>query len=209
MVLLALCDNASDQGECYPSISCISERCSMSERGVRNHINFLIEKGYLNKQERKGRSNLFFISDPCTWCSPAPHAPLHPMQGGLHLTTKTPAPRAGGAAPRAPITITQPSKEPSLNHQSESAGDLVPVDVEKNIWLEFVKMRARIKAPLTAYAAQLIGSELDKIGGDKNAVLNQSIMSGWKGVFPIKSAHSNPDKIQRHGFEQTDYVEAI
>ncbi len=220
MVLLAMCDNASEQGSCYPSISSISERCSMSERGVQSQVNFLIKKGYLERQERKGRSNLFYITNPCTWqpnprtpCTPAPHAPPQ-------LTTKTPAahditpaPHAPPPAPRAPITITQPSIEPLKNHQSAGVCDLEIDGVEKNVWQEFVKMRVRIKAPLTAYAGQLIASELDKIGGDKNAVLNQSIMNGWKGVFPIKQHGANlhlvgkQDRTQRSGFEDNDYSE--
>ena len=36
MVLLALCDNANDQGECFPSVPMLAQKCSMSERSVFN-----------------------------------------------------------------------------------------------------------------------------------------------------------------------------
>jgi hypothetical protein len=47
-------------------------------------------------------------------------------------------------------------------------------------------MRKKIKAPLTDKARSLIVSELNKIGQDKNKVLEQSIEKAWRGVFPLR-----------------------
>lgn len=49
----------------------------------------------------------------------------------------------------------------------------------------FVKHRKALKAPLTANAAQIMARQL---GGMPEAedVVAQSIMQGWKGVFPVK-----------------------
>ncbi len=75
MVLLSLCDNANDQGECYPSISMIAQRCSMSDRVVYKYIALLEEKGAVVRQNRAGRSTVYTL-DPCTVCTPAPRAPI-------------------------------------------------------------------------------------------------------------------------------------
>ena len=79
-VLLSLCDNANDQGECYPSIAMIAKRCSMSVRAVQGHILALESDGVVVRVERIGRSTLYRIN-PRRICTPAESAPpqnLHP-----------------------------------------------------------------------------------------------------------------------------------
>ena len=58
-VLLSLCDNANDQGECYPSIAMIAKRCSMSVRAVQGHILALESDGVVVRVERIFLSCLF------------------------------------------------------------------------------------------------------------------------------------------------------
>lgn len=62
MVLLALADNANDDGtDCWPSVGKLVEKCSMSERAVQGHLAALEESGYIKRHERLGRSNKFTI----------------------------------------------------------------------------------------------------------------------------------------------------
>jgi DNA-binding transcriptional ArsR family regulator len=100
MVLLALCDNANDQGDCYPSISNIAERCSMGERTVQSHIATMEDEGVVSRRFRSGRSTLYRI-DPRKFRTPADSAPPQ-------ISHPTPA-------DFAPRTIKEPSIEPSLN----------------------------------------------------------------------------------------------
>lgn len=61
----------------------------------------------------------------------------------------------------------------------------------KNALLEFVKMRQRIKKPMTNYALTLLTKKLDKMATSANMkldILNQSIVNGWQDVYPLKSA---------------------
>lgn len=61
----------------------------------------------------------------------------------------------------------------------------------KNALLEFVKMRQRIKKPMTNYALTLLTKKLDKLATSadmKLNILNQSIVNGWQDVYPLKSA---------------------
>ena len=58
--------------------------------------------------------------------------------------------------------------------------------VPKLEWSEFVKMRRKIRHPLTEFACQLIVGDLEKFrkqGYDPGAVLQESIKNGWRGVF--------------------------
>ncbi|MEN8483257.1 helix-turn-helix domain-containing protein, partial [Escherichia coli] len=45
LVLIKLADNASDQGECWPSYQHIADQCEISKRSVMNHIAALCESG--------------------------------------------------------------------------------------------------------------------------------------------------------------------
>jgi DNA-binding transcriptional ArsR family regulator len=62
MVLLALADNANDEGtDCWPSVGKLVEKCSMSERAVQGHLAALEKDGFIKRHERLGRSNKFTI----------------------------------------------------------------------------------------------------------------------------------------------------
>ena len=56
-------------------------------------------------------------------------------------------------------------------------------------WKEYKIMRTKIRKPLTKRAEELIINELNKLATDEKtqvAILNQSIMNSWQGVFPLK-----------------------
>lgn len=59
-----------------------------------------------------------------------------------------------------------------------------------NSIIEFIKMRKLIKKPMTDKALNLLFSSLDKLAktdSDKKAILEQSILNCWQGVFPLKT----------------------
>lgn len=60
----------------------------------------------------------------------------------------------------------------------------------RNTFLEFIKMRKLIKKPLTDFALKKIINESYKLGGGDTeqirAIVEQSIMNSWQGVFPLK-----------------------
>ena len=145
MVLLALADNANDEGtDCWPSVGKLVEKCSMSERAVQGHLAALEEDGYIKRHERLGRSNKFTINldrirldvlekskpfkpTPAESAPPAkvpdiPPQNLHPSPSNPH-STHTPAESAPPQvlhptpAESAPIT----TKEPSLKTTTTSS----------------------------------------------------------------------------------------
>ncbi len=65
----------------------------------------------------------------------------------------------------------------------------LPDWIKKETWSAFLEVRRRKRAPDTAYALKLIIRKLEKMraaGDNPNEVLEQSIMPGWTGVFPLK-----------------------
>lgn len=115
-VLVALCDNANDQGECYPSVSMLCEKTSLSDRAIQKSLAYLQEKGFIQRRERNGRSTYYYISDPRTWFTPEQCSPPN----NVH-----PTPERG-----SPITIKEPSLEPSDNHggRNSKRGSAIPRD---------------------------------------------------------------------------------
>lgn len=65
-VLIAMADNATDEGYCYPSVPTISKKCSLTERSVFRCIKDLIKIGHLRKNNRthkngRNTSNEYWI----------------------------------------------------------------------------------------------------------------------------------------------------
>lgn len=211
MVLLALCDNANDQGECYPSVTMLATKCSMGARTVQQHIADMEQVGILSREMRTGRSTVYHI-DPRKFCTPANSAPpqnLHPTPA----ESAPPPPQISHPTPAdfAPITIKEPSKEPKAKRQAgakpaelvqlvESLPDWLPLET----WNAWVAYRKSIKAALTPHSAELCIAKLDLLRSEGSApveVINNSIMSGkWTGLFAVKRDAAAPAAPQKQDY---------
>lgn len=63
--------------------------------------------------------------------------------------------------------------------------------------IEFVKFRKSIKRVMTTYALELLLKKLDKLSNDDNTkieILNESIINGWNGIFPLKDNSTPKNK---------------
>lgn len=109
-VLIALADNANDDGECWPSIATISRKTGICERSVRNSLRHLEGEGWLQTQigaARAGANRYRIVAPrpaldaPGIKCPPAPHA----APPGI----KCPTPPALDAPEPSSITIIEPS----------------------------------------------------------------------------------------------------
>jgi hypothetical protein len=211
-VLVALCDNANDQGECYPSIAMLCEKTSLSDRAVQKSIAYLVEHGFVRRDIRSGRSNYFYIAAASSW--PCQAAPSEPRSSRSVQTIRTacapnemrarpepdapPPPNAVRPAPErgSPITVIEPSIEPSGNRQepaarfrSDSLPGLLPDWLPTQAWTDWIAYRRAGKTRFTAKAAELGLVELGKLrdaGHDPQAVIEQSIYRGWSGFFPLR-----------------------
>jgi hypothetical protein len=75
-------------------------------------------------------------------------------------------------------------------------------------FIEFRKSKA-MKAPMTDKAIELMIDKLSKLSTDiptQIAIINQSIVSGWKGIFPLKEENKQskqqPDQPKPNKFNQ-------
>lgn len=190
MVLLALCDNANDQGECYPSVTMLAEKCSMGARTVQQHITDLESAKIVIREMRTGRSTVYHI-DPRRICTPAESAPpqiSHPTPADF----APPPPQNLHPTPAdfAPITITEPSIEPSRNHQKRSSksarpalgvSDLVALGVEQQVAEDWLAIRKGKKLPLTRTALEQTLAEVQRAGMELPSALKLCCGRGWAG----------------------------
>jgi len=82
----------------------------------------------------------------------------------------------------------------------EGIASMVPVA----LWLQFIKMRKQIRKPLTDGAVDLLVRQLLQFqseGQDPIAIIEQSIMNSWAGVFPVKGNSSGKQKGKLSGTE--------
>lgn len=99
----------------------------------------------------------------------------------------------------------------------------VPDWIPKDDWQAFVDHRRAIRKPLTLDAANRLIKELERLrslGNDVAAVINQTIVSRWAGVFPVRngSVSQVPESRQRvrdvlssmhHDFHLKDYSAGV
>jgi len=117
LVLLALCDHANQQGECYPSVEVIARKCSMGQRTVQQHMGDLEAAGIVVRHFRQGRSTLYQIN-PCHFGIPAESAVAQSSYPARAVSSASPPQSlAPTSATSAPITLNEPSKDSSIKHQ--------------------------------------------------------------------------------------------
>lgn len=61
-VLISLADNANDAGECWPSLTKISERTCVCRRSVIEAIHWLEDAGYVRADRTNGRHTRYFVT---------------------------------------------------------------------------------------------------------------------------------------------------
>ena len=182
LVMLSLADHADDDGACYPSISRISKRTGMTDRGVQKVIARLTDEGFLTVDYNSGRSgsNMYRVrSTPERGSPPNVVHPRTPFTGGVNVVPKTPEPRS----PKPSRTIN----EPSVVIKSIDA-----VRSELEAWASpqavtsFMAYRSKSKGKaLTITAARRLAGTLKAIfnaGGDCDDALGLAEERGWLTV---------------------------
>lgn len=62
LVFLSLCDQANEDGWCFPRVSVIAKRAVCGERSVHNCLNVLKKRGLIRVKNRKGTSSIYYIT---------------------------------------------------------------------------------------------------------------------------------------------------
>lgn len=194
LVLIKLADNASDQGECWPSYQHIADQCEIDRSTVRKHIKHLEAQGLVRIENREGpkgnSTNLYYLTlrNPVGQNS----TPVGPESTGVG-----PQP-TGGVGPESTRTshsfepVIEPVEQavaaaPSAKKKASKFDPMTckPVNVSEQTWADWCQHRKEIRKPLTATTC---AKQAKTLAGHHapDAVINQSISNGWTGLFPEK-----------------------
>lgn len=92
-----------------------------------------------------------------------------------------------------------PNPNPNPNSESESYSGNARVDAALD---EYKSFRKEIKRPLTDRAMQLAVKKLETLAPDdpdrKIAIIEQSIVNGWIGLFPLKNERQTAENEDRY-----------
>lgn len=93
------------------------------------------------------------------------------------------------------------SKSKSESKNIEPTFDGIADSELKGALEEFVKFRKSIKKPMSEHAINLLMSKLAKLARtdeEKVEILNQSILNGWQGVFPIERSRDGRTRVETY-----------
>jgi uncharacterized protein YdaU (DUF1376 family) len=118
--------------------------------------------------------------------APPNHKPLtknqEPVTNNQEPRTKNQEPRTKNQEPKE--SKSKELRETRLIIPPIQIPDWIPVDA----WNDFVDSRKKLRKPLTQGAIKLAISTLSKLkseGNDPKEVIEQSILSGYSGLFPV------------------------
>lgn len=204
---------ANQAGYCYAGNSYFSQLYGVDERTVRRWVQHLQQYGYADvSYAREGNDNQRRIS-PLTGSVPdvfdsaeIPDTDVqsgHPVSGADMNVRPTRTSMSATPGHKCPHNNTRDNNTRDNNTGAgarASAAEILsaafPADERlTKILLDFVEFRKSGKHPMTAKAAQLICTKLNKLADEANvqdrsgymvAVLEQSILRGWEGLFAVK-----------------------
>ena len=81
--------------------------------------------------------------------------------------------------------VSEKTKAEKPNSFDAKAIEL-PVNVNRDLWIQYVDMRKTIKKPNTEFAVKLLINKLTDFGELANQALEYSIMGGYPSVYPPK-----------------------
>lgn len=194
-VLLAYADHADHEGKnIYPAVATIMRKTGYGERSVQAITKKLIKEKYLLEDGSGPHGTNKFKANLGKICGGAEFA-------GVQKTTQKSNKRG---AKNDTQTAPDPSFKPSSIEPSGNTPDtLSSLDYPRALlnspffmvkWREWWDYRKEIKKPLKATTAKKQLAFLETQGRDAVEVLEQSMVNGWTGLFPLKKNGHPPTK---------------
>lgn len=219
LVLIKLADNASDQGECWPSYQHIADQCEIDRSTVRKHIKHLEAQGLVRIENREGpkgnSTNLYYL----TLRNPAGQnsTPVGPESTGVG---PQPTPPVGPESTRTSHSfepVTEPVEQtvaaaPSAKKKAPKFDPMTckPANVSEQAWADWCQHRREIGKRLTKTTCE---RQAKTLAGHHSpeAVINQSISNGWTGLFPEKVLPGAQQGQRRNGpdFNDTSWADDL
>lgn len=180
LTLLVIANSVDEDGFTTQSQARLSKMTGMTTRSIRTHLATLEKLGLLVKTPQtrtdgSSTADLFKLNIGEVMADKASNAYAAEFSGGEE-----------NIDPRGSVIDTLMGQE-STWEEKESC--LLPEYVSQEAWDGFVEMREAIRKPLTLLATKRILKSLEQLranGEEVNAVLDQSTIHNWMGVYEVK-----------------------
>ena len=191
LVFLAICDNANDEGICYPSIDTIQAKTSISRPTVIKVINKLVEINLLIKTQRARKTGgrysslyLVFPNETLEFLDTEYKEKFSQSKTGLLIPkVKTDDSQSKIALPKNHSQSKTVLPEPLLiNHHLYNS----LTDTSKELYLEYINLRKKMKLITTIKTHNILLEKFFEYGADDNIIMS-AINSNWKSFYPIKT----------------------
>ena len=160
-----------------------------SEKTIKRTVSSLKEKGLLIITKKSStsweRANWYAVDYEAMNSLGSASGQNDPMHRD-NLTRSIGTERPDGSGQNDPMSNKDKNKEQDIGASAFRLPDWIKAETLQ----AYEEMRKKIRKPMTEKARDLIIKKLHdmkKAGQDANAVLEQSVMSSWTGIFPIKA----------------------
>ncbi len=191
LVFLAICDNANDEGICYPSIDTIQAKTSISRPTVIKVINKLVELNLLIKTQRARKTGgrysslyLVFPNETLDFLDTEYKEKFSQSKTVLLIPkVKTDDSQSKMVLPKNHSQSKTVLPEPLLiNHHLYNR----LTDTSKELYLEYINLRKKMKLITTIKTHNILLEKFFEYGADDNIIMS-AINSNWKSFYPIKT----------------------
>lgn len=186
-VLVALAEHGE---RCWPSVARLAEMTGYDVRTVRRAIRTLEQAGLIDVEQQPGKSASYSLKLSTTPVRESARSESHPGQSDRGPRSESPgrAVRESGDPGQSDRLTVKNRNRTGKEPKNEAVIDL-PDWMPRQTWDDFVEQRRKMKAPMTDIAQRRAVKKLAAMhaeGQDIEAVIEQSIVNGWKGLFPVK-----------------------
>jgi hypothetical protein len=167
-VLMALADNASDHGVCWPSIPTLCIKTCLAKSTVITALQALESAGLLVADRATGRVNKYQI---------VPTLDLFPKDKPVRQLDRSGSRTGTGAGPNPSGSRTGPVREPDPNHKEPSRTiKKEQADLDLSSWpstpnpqvlADWLDLRRKKRAPITETALRGMGAQLHRAAGHR------------------------------------------
>ena len=196
LLIFAIIHGFSQDGETRftGGLQYLADWTNSTKQGISKNLKSLVNKGYIAKEEKIINGVKF-----CEYYATKFNEVLNKVELGMQQSL-TPMQQSLTGGIKQSLTNNKDNIiNKNINNISNiNNKDYYPLDDKLNdAFKDFIEYRKKIRKPMTQRAIKLLMSRLDELSSDNDVkiqILNQSIMNGWTGLFPLKSDSKNPVK---------------
>lgn len=178
-----------EAGQFITSLQTLSVETHLSIQQVRTSLNHLISTGEITSFQQ-GRSRIITVNN---WCQ---------YQGDNKVSNR----KVTGNQQDTNKKVTTDKEYIKEKEEVKELKEIkyYPADELLDVaFRDYVSMRKQIKKPMSDKAIELAMKKLNELSSGNNdtaiAILNQSIMNSWQGLFPLKQKNKTFE--DKWGFE--------